>query len=78
VRVIDTCAGCEEGSHHVDLTKAAFSAIADLDEGILEAQMRGVHSTPDIWCVASSDFARLRITYVHHIRDLELFGPEAN
>ncbi|KAF8760251.1 Secreted protein [Rhizoctonia solani] len=40
VRVVDTCAGCKKGSRHVDLTKAAFAALADLDIGILTVQMR--------------------------------------
>ncbi|EEB89902.1 hypothetical protein MPER_11955, partial [Moniliophthora perniciosa FA553] len=31
---------CVPGSKHVDLTKAAFSALADLDEGITTVQMR--------------------------------------
>lgn len=40
VRVVDTCAGCAVGSKHVDLTKAAFSALADINEGVLTVQMR--------------------------------------
>lgn len=40
VRVIDTCAGCKKGSRHLDLTKAAFGALADFDQGILTAQYR--------------------------------------
>ncbi|KAI0638282.1 hypothetical protein C8Q77DRAFT_1090338 [Trametes polyzona] len=40
VRVVDSCAGCAKGSKHVDLTKAAFSSLADLDEGLLTVQMR--------------------------------------
>ncbi|KAG7097070.1 hypothetical protein E1B28_004457 [Marasmius oreades] len=41
VRVVDTCAGCAKGSRHVDLTKAAFAALSDLDAGRIEdVQMR--------------------------------------
>lgn len=48
IRVVDTCAGCAKGSRHVDLTKAAFSALANTDEGVLTVQMR--HATdPDNW-----------------------------
>ncbi|KAF9263505.1 hypothetical protein L218DRAFT_835465, partial [Marasmius fiardii PR-910] len=47
VRVVDTCAGCEKGSRHVDLTKAAFAALADLDTGRLEdVQMRPASQLP--------------------------------
>ncbi|KAH8914093.1 hypothetical protein BT69DRAFT_1358446 [Atractiella rhizophila] len=35
VRKIDTCAGCAKGSKHVDLTKAAFSALYSLDVGLV-------------------------------------------
>jgi len=48
VRIVDTCAGCAEGSPHVDLTKAAFSNLADLDEGVLTVQMRDA-TEPDNW-----------------------------
>ena len=48
VRKVDTCAGCAPGSKHVDLTKGAFSQLADPDEGVLNVQMR--HATdPDEW-----------------------------
>ncbi|KAJ3776586.1 hypothetical protein FB446DRAFT_721044 [Lentinula raphanica] len=40
VRVVDSCAGCAVGSKHVDLTKAAFSQLASLDEGTLSVNMR--------------------------------------
>ncbi|KAJ3573874.1 hypothetical protein NP233_g2153 [Leucocoprinus birnbaumii] len=40
VRVIDTCAGCARGSKHVDLTKAAFKELYDLDVGVATVQMR--------------------------------------
>ena len=40
VRVVDSCAGCDAGSKHVDLTKAAFAQLADLNDGILNVQMR--------------------------------------
>ncbi|KEP55369.1 rare lipoprotein A-like double-psi beta-barrel protein [Rhizoctonia solani 123E] len=48
VRVVDTCAGCKKGSRHVDLTKAAFSALADPDVGILTVQMR-MATGPRVW-----------------------------
>ncbi|CAE6412030.1 unnamed protein product [Rhizoctonia solani] len=48
VRVVDTCAGCKKGSRHVDLTKAAFAALADLDVGILTVQMR-MATSPRVW-----------------------------
>ncbi|OJA16981.1 hypothetical protein AZE42_00568 [Rhizopogon vesiculosus] len=48
VRIVDTCAGCAKGSPHVDLTKAAFSNLADLDEGVLTVQMREA-TEPDKW-----------------------------
>lgn len=48
VRVVDTCAGCKEGSKHVDLTKAAFSELADLDTGILTVKMRPA-TEPKVW-----------------------------
>ncbi|EJD53683.1 hypothetical protein AURDEDRAFT_133384 [Auricularia subglabra TFB-10046 SS5] len=48
VRVVDTCAGCKAGSKHVDLTKAAFAALADLDVGILNVQMRPA-TQPKTW-----------------------------
>lgn len=48
VRVIDTCAGCKKGSKHVDLTKAAFSQLADLETGKLTVQMR-LATTPLDW-----------------------------
>ncbi|KAI0335561.1 hypothetical protein GY45DRAFT_1240357 [Cubamyces sp. BRFM 1775] len=49
VRVVDSCAGCAEGSKHVDLTKAAFSALADLDQGLLTVQMRQATDPADGW-----------------------------
>ncbi|KAH7922441.1 hypothetical protein BV22DRAFT_1017243 [Leucogyrophana mollusca] len=48
VRVVDTCAGCAEGSKHVDLTKEAFTRLGTLDEGILTVQMR-LASEPTEW-----------------------------
>ncbi|KAI0776017.1 hypothetical protein BD413DRAFT_455579, partial [Trametes elegans] len=48
VRVVDSCAGCAKGSQHVDLTKAAFSTLADLDQGLLTVQMRQA-TDPDGW-----------------------------
>ncbi|KAJ7047470.1 hypothetical protein C8F04DRAFT_9245 [Mycena alexandri] len=48
VRVVDTCAGCAAGSKHVDLTRSAFSQLADLDEGITTVQYRPA-SKPTQW-----------------------------
>ncbi|KAI0352856.1 hypothetical protein OH77DRAFT_1427970 [Trametes cingulata] len=49
VRVVDSCAGCAKGSKHVDLTKAAFSSLADLDQGLLTVQMREATDPQDGW-----------------------------
>jgi len=48
VRVVDSCAGCAKGTKHVDLTKAAFEALADLNLGVLRVQMR-IATDPDKW-----------------------------
>ncbi|KAF8592774.1 hypothetical protein K439DRAFT_1643769 [Ramaria rubella] len=48
VRVVDTCAGCAKGSKHVDLTKAAFEALASLDQGTLQVNMR-LATNPKEW-----------------------------
>jgi hypothetical protein len=40
VRVVDSCAGCPKGSKHVDLTKRAFTQLADLSEGEVTVAMR--------------------------------------
>ncbi|KAM5534315.1 hypothetical protein V8D89_012043 [Ganoderma adspersum] len=40
---------CAEGSKHVDLTKAAFGNLADLDEGLLTVQMRQATDPMDGW-----------------------------
>lgn len=48
VRVIDTCAGCKKGSKHVDLTKAAFKQLANLDTGVLKVKMR-LATNPLVW-----------------------------
>ncbi|PIL37244.1 hypothetical protein GSI_00937 [Ganoderma sinense ZZ0214-1] len=40
---------CAEGSKHVDLTKAAFTKLADLDEGLLTVQMRQATDPMDGW-----------------------------
>jgi expansin (peptidoglycan-binding protein) len=50
VRVVDTCAGCAAGSKHVDLTKAAFAQLADLNAGALTVQMRP-STDPSEWQV---------------------------
>ncbi|KZT71586.1 hypothetical protein DAEQUDRAFT_665784 [Daedalea quercina L-15889] len=49
VRIVDTCAGCAPGSKHVDLTKAAFSSLADLGEGVLTVQMRPASDPLEGW-----------------------------
>lgn len=38
--MVDSCAGCAEGSKHVDLTKSAFKALEHLDMGVSVVQMR--------------------------------------
>lgn len=48
VRVVDTCAGCAPGSKHVDLTRAAFRQLANLDVGILTVKFRRA-TKPDGW-----------------------------
>ncbi len=48
VRVVDSCAGCAAGSKHVDLTKGAFSELADESVGILNVQMR-MATEPNAW-----------------------------
>lgn len=49
-RVVDSCAGCAKGSKHVDLTKNAFSGLADLEQGLLTVQMRPA-TNPEGWYV---------------------------
>lgn len=51
VRIVDTCAGCAVGSKHVDLTQAAFSSLASLDEGKLwDIKMRmATDPSEDVW-----------------------------
>jgi len=48
VRVVDSCAGCATGSKHVDMTKGAFSELADESVGVLNVQMR-IATQPDTW-----------------------------
>jgi len=48
VRVVDSCAGCAKGTSHVDLTKAAFSRLANLDIGALQVEMRPA-TEPSDW-----------------------------
>ncbi|KAF8165444.1 hypothetical protein B0H34DRAFT_239648 [Crassisporium funariophilum] len=48
VRVVDTCAGCQKGSSHVDLTRAAFRQLAPYDIGTLTVNMRRA-TEPDGW-----------------------------
>ncbi|KIY73654.1 hypothetical protein CYLTODRAFT_365132 [Cylindrobasidium torrendii FP15055 ss-10] len=48
VRVVDSCAGCDPGSKHVDLTKAAFSKLVSIDDGVAQVKMRGA-THPDEW-----------------------------
>ncbi|KAG6855099.1 hypothetical protein C0991_006028 [Blastosporella zonata] len=40
VRVVDSCAGCKPGSHHIDLTRAAFRKLASEDKGKMTVQLR--------------------------------------
>ncbi|KAF8341281.1 uncharacterized protein EI90DRAFT_2905840, partial [Cantharellus anzutake] len=49
VRVVDTCAGCQDGSHHVDLTRGAFSHLANLDKGVLGVNMRAATIPSGVW-----------------------------
>jgi len=49
--VIDTCAGCAQGSRHVDLTKAAFKALADLEIGVTTVKMRRATHPKEWWVV---------------------------
>ncbi|KAF9783033.1 hypothetical protein BJ322DRAFT_190722 [Thelephora terrestris] len=48
VRVVDTCQGCAPGSRHVDLTKAPFRELGDLDTGVMQVNMR-LASDPTQW-----------------------------
>lgn len=48
VRVVDSCQGCQPGSRHVDLTKAAFRELGDLDLGVMQVNMRRA-SRPTDW-----------------------------
>ncbi|KAF5387922.1 hypothetical protein D9615_000314 [Tricholomella constricta] len=48
VRVVDSCAGCSPGSRHIDLTRAAFGQLADLDQGTLNVELRAA-TEPDEW-----------------------------
>ncbi|OCB87538.1 hypothetical protein A7U60_g5443 [Sanghuangporus baumii] len=48
VRKVDSCAGCAPGSKHVDLTKGAFSQLADPNEGVLNVMMRQ-STDPHVW-----------------------------
>ena len=48
VRVVDSCQGCDPGSRHVDLTKAAFQVLGDLDAGVMHVNMR-LASPPTQW-----------------------------
>ncbi|KAF7355230.1 Expansin family protein [Mycena sanguinolenta] len=62
VRVVDSCAGCADASHHIDLTKGSFSTLADLDEGELTMNVREA-SRPDEWQVESKLLLRFHLTY---------------
>ncbi|KAF9075942.1 hypothetical protein BDP27DRAFT_1256880 [Rhodocollybia butyracea] len=54
VRVVDSCQGCAAGSKHVDLTKAAFSSLAPLTEGLLDKISMRITNAPEPsqWCVS--------------------------
>lgn len=56
VRVVDTCAGCAAGSQHVDLTKSAFEALADLSEGTMDSITMRLATDPTDWCGSISCF----------------------
>ncbi|KAI9512162.1 hypothetical protein F5148DRAFT_51988 [Russula earlei] len=49
IRVVDSCAGCAKGSQHVDLTKAAFNELADLDQGLLTGIYMREAGEPSKW-----------------------------
>ncbi|KAJ6515989.1 hypothetical protein C8R45DRAFT_226370 [Mycena sanguinolenta] len=49
VRVVDSCAGCADASHHVDLTKGSFSALADPDQGVATMNVRPASHPIDYW-----------------------------
>ncbi|KAF9452455.1 hypothetical protein P691DRAFT_660930 [Macrolepiota fuliginosa MF-IS2] len=46
VRVVDSCAGCAQGSKHVDLTKGAFKHLADPEVGRLDGVRMRVATEP--------------------------------
>jgi expansin (peptidoglycan-binding protein) len=50
VRVVDTCAGCAPGSKHIDMTRAAFAQLAELDVGVVKVQFRSA-TDPKTWQV---------------------------
>ncbi|KAF8211215.1 hypothetical protein K438DRAFT_1806898 [Mycena galopus ATCC 62051] len=49
VRVADTCLGCAPQSHHIDLTKGAFTALANPSEGLLQMNFRTATDPIDEW-----------------------------
>ncbi|KAJ7507699.1 hypothetical protein B0H11DRAFT_1968159 [Mycena galericulata] len=48
VRVVDTCAGCAAGTHHVDMTRGSFSQLADPEQGSLTVMARPA-TNPEEW-----------------------------
>ncbi|KAJ7276305.1 hypothetical protein B0H12DRAFT_1041198 [Mycena haematopus] len=49
VRVVDTCAGCADASHHVDLTKGSFRQLANPNEGLVSMNVRQASRPQDHW-----------------------------
>ncbi|KAJ7638719.1 hypothetical protein FB45DRAFT_409832 [Roridomyces roridus] len=49
VRVVDSCAGCADASHHIDMTKGAFSVLEDPDQGTATVMARPASGDPDSW-----------------------------
>ena len=48
VRVVDTCAGCKPGSHHIDLPEVPFRELANPNDGVRDAYFREAED-PSIW-----------------------------
>ena len=62
--MVDTCAGCSKGSHHVDLTRNAFSTLASLDTGILNVDMRPARLPSNApWCLFFLYFLQLKLNH---------------
>ncbi|KAE9410370.1 hypothetical protein BT96DRAFT_805277 [Gymnopus androsaceus JB14] len=74
VRVVDTCAGCAAGSKHVDLTRAAFTQLAPVDEGVLTVQMRPA-TDPTEWFVSLLVLVAIGTDYIGSLGSKNV-GPE--